>query len=44
MSFSENHYPFTTKFLGTPLTFMRNRNKYAGNLLVAFQMDEKARY
>jgi len=23
---------------------MRNTNKYAGNLLVALQMDEKARY
>lgn len=45
MSFSENLHLFTTTFLDIPLTFfMRNKNKYAGNLLVAFQMDEKARY
>lgn len=45
MSFAEHLYLFATKFLGIPLTFfMRNINKYADNLLVAFQMDEKARY
>lgn len=43
--FSHNLHLHSPECLGTPLnSFMRNMNKYTGNLLVAFQMDEKARY